>query len=112
MNNKFHGTIVTRHHENAVSFPHETIIWRDYIDASSIQAAKAWLTRKANATELFSYIQSWDDKEIKKNGSDLRWGLGERNTENTNNLTAHGSGILANMQRRNLSNHHKLIVLL
>lgn len=44
-----------------------------YFDSPSIQAAKAKLTRMANTTELFSWVQSWDNETRKYTGKDLRW---------------------------------------
>lgn len=48
-------------------------IYADYFKAKSIQSAKAKLTRLANDTELFSWIQSWDKAIRAYTGKDVRW---------------------------------------
>ena len=53
--------------------PERTTVFEGYFDAPSIQAAKAHLTRLANKTELFSYVQSWDNEKRVYTGKDLRW---------------------------------------
>ena len=69
---KFYGTIkVYRYQDNWN--PEITEIYADYFQAKSIQSAKAHLTKLANETELFSWIQSWDNEKRTYTGKDLRW---------------------------------------
>ena len=51
----------------------ETEIYAEYLEAPSIQSGKAKLTKIANETELFSWIQSWDNEKRSYTGKDLRW---------------------------------------
>ncbi len=67
-----HGKITVHRYENRWE-PETTDIYDDYFEAQSIQAAKAMLTRKANASELFSYLQSWDNEKRSYTGKELRW---------------------------------------
>lgn len=69
---KFHGKIIVHRYKEQWN-PETTDIYEDYFEAQSIQAAKAMLTRKANAAELFSWIQSWDNEKRSYTGKDLRW---------------------------------------
>lgn len=69
---KFHGKITVHRYEDKWK-PDSTDIYDDYFEASSIQAAKAKLTRLANETELFSWVQSWDNEKRTYTGKDLRW---------------------------------------
>ena len=69
---KFHGTIEVRRYEDRYN-PEKTEVWADYFEAETVQSAKSFLTRKANTSELFSYIQSWDDKKCVYTGKDIRW---------------------------------------
>ena len=70
---KFYGTLkVYRYEENWN--PEITEIFAEHFEAKSIQAAKAKLTKIANETELFSWIQSWDNENTHLyTGKDLRW---------------------------------------
>lgn len=48
-------------------------MYTESFHAASIQSAKATLTKIANQTELFSWIQSWDNEKRTYTGKDLRW---------------------------------------
>lgn len=69
---RVHGKITVHRYEDKWK-PETTDIYDDYFEAQSIQAAKAMLTRKANASELFSYLQSWDNEKRSYTGKELRW---------------------------------------
>ena len=69
---KFHGTLKVYRYENNWD-PEITEVYADYFEAKSIQSAKAHLTKLANETELFSWIQSWDNEKRIYTGKDLRW---------------------------------------
>lgn len=51
----------------------QTDIDQGSFESSSIQSAKAKLTRLANTTEMFSYEQSWDNELKIYTGKELRW---------------------------------------
>jgi len=68
----FHGTLKVYRYENNWD-PEITEVYADYFEAKSIQSAKAHLTKLANETELFSWIQSWDNEKRIYTGKDLRW---------------------------------------
>ena len=68
----FHGIIRVYRYEDTWN-PEITEIYADYFQAKSIQSAKAKLTKIANETELFSWIQSWDNEKRTYTGKDLRW---------------------------------------
>ena len=79
---RFHGTITLhRYTERFKSEP--TDIFADYFEADSIQSAKSKLTRIANTTELFSWIQSWDNEKRTYTGKDVRWRAWDRPHEYT-----------------------------
>ena len=69
---RFHGKITVNRYEDKWK-PETTVIYDGYFEAESPQAAKAMLTRKANTSELFSWIQSWDNEKRSYTGKDLRW---------------------------------------
>ena len=69
---KFHGKITVYRYEDAWN-PEQTEIYAEYFEANSIQSAKAKLTKIANAQELFSWVQSWDNETRTYTGKDLRW---------------------------------------
>lgn len=69
---KFYGKITVYRYEDAWK-PEETEIYADFFEANSIQSGKAKLTKIANAQELFSWIQSWDNEKRRYTGKDLRW---------------------------------------
>ena len=69
---RFHGKITVHRYEDNWK-PETTVIYDGYFEAQSIQAAKAMLTRKANTSELFSWIQSWDNEKRSYTGKELRW---------------------------------------
>ena len=69
---KFYGTLKVYRYEDNWN-PEITEIFADHFQAPSIQAAKAKLTKIANETELFSWIQSWDNEKRTYTGKDLRW---------------------------------------
>lgn len=70
---KFHGKITVARYAEDNWNPEITEIFADYFEAKSIQSAKAHLTKLANETELFSWVQSWDNETRKYTGKDLRW---------------------------------------
>ena len=69
---KFYAKIVTARYEERFK-PKRTTIYAEYFKAPSLQAAKAKLTRIANQTELFSWVQSWDNEKRIYTGKELRW---------------------------------------
>lgn len=69
---RFHGKITVRRYEDKWN-PETTDTYADYFEAKSVQSAKAHLTKLANTTELFSWIQSWDNDKRSYTGKDLRW---------------------------------------
>ena len=69
---KFYGTLKVYRYEDNWN-PETTEIYAKYFEAPSIQSAKSKLTRIANSTELFSWIQSWDNEKRTYTGKDLRW---------------------------------------
>ena len=58
---KFHGKITVYRYEDNWN-PDITEIYAEHFESPSIQAAKAKLTKIANETELFSWVQSWDNE--------------------------------------------------
>ena len=70
---KFHGSIKVYRYAEDNWNPEITEIYADYFQAKSIQSAKARLTKIANETELFSWVQSWDNEKRTYTGKDLRW---------------------------------------
>ena len=69
---RFHGQITAARWIDRFK-PERTTVFEGYFDAPSIQAAKAHLTRLANKTELFLWVQSWDNEKRVYTGKDLRW---------------------------------------
>ena len=69
---KFYGKITVCRYEDNWN-PEITEIFAEHFEAKSIQSAKAKLTKIANETELFSWIQSWDNEKRTYTGKDLRW---------------------------------------
>lgn len=70
---EFIGRItVTRYAEDNYN-PEITEVYNEKFESGSIQSAKAALTKIANETELFSWIQSWDNQKRTYTGKDLRW---------------------------------------
>lgn len=69
---RFHGQITAAKWIDRFK-PERTTVFEGYFNAPNIQAAKAHLTRLANKTELFSYVQSWDNEKRVYTGKDLRW---------------------------------------
>ena len=69
---KFHGKITVYRYEDAWN-PEQTETYSESFEATSIQSAKAKLTKIANAQELFSWVQSWDNEKRTYTGKDLRW---------------------------------------
>ena len=69
---KYYGKIIVYRYEDAWN-PEQTEIYAEYFEANSIQSAKAKLTKIANAQELFSWVQSWDNEKRTYTGKDLRW---------------------------------------
>ena len=70
---RFHGKITINRFINRWAPDTTTDIYDDYFEAKSIQSAKAYLTKLANTTELFSWIQSWDNEKRTYTGKDVRW---------------------------------------
>ena len=70
---KFHGKITVARYAEDNWNAETTEIYADHFEAPSIQAAKAKLTKISNETELFSWVQSWDNETRKYTGKDLRW---------------------------------------
>lgn len=70
---KFHGKITVARYAEDNWNPEITEIYAEHFEARSIQSAKAKLTKIANETELFSWIQSWDNEKRTYTGKDLRW---------------------------------------
>ena len=69
---KYYGKITVYRYEDAWN-PEQTETYSEYFQAKSIQSAKAKLTKIANAQELFSWVQSWDNETRTYTGKDLRW---------------------------------------
>ena len=69
---KFYGTLKVYRYEDNWN-PEITEIFAEHFEAKSIQSAKAKLTKISNETELFSWIQSWDNEKRTYTGKDLRW---------------------------------------
>lgn len=70
---KFYGKItVFRYAEDRWNAETKEI-FSEKFEAKSIQSAKAKLTKLANETELFSWVQSWDNEKRTYTGKDLRW---------------------------------------
>ena len=70
---QFHGKISVYRYEKNDWEPEITDIFNEKFKAASIQSAKSKLTKIANETELFSWIQSWDNETREYTGKDLRW---------------------------------------
>ena len=70
---KFHGKITVARYAEDNWNPEITEIYADHFEASSIQSAKAHLTKIANGQTLFSWIQPWDNETREYTGKDLRW---------------------------------------
>ena len=58
---KYYGKITVYRYEDAWN-PEQTETYSESFEATSIQSAKAKLTKIANAQELFSWVQSWDNE--------------------------------------------------
>ena len=69
---KYYGKITVYRYEDAWN-PEQTETYSESFEATSIQSAKAKLTKIANAQELFSWVQSWDNETRTYTGKDLRW---------------------------------------
>ena len=69
---KYYGKITVYRYEDAWN-PEQTETYSESFKANSIQSAKAKLTKIANAQELFSWVQSWDNETRTYTGKDLRW---------------------------------------
>ena len=69
---KYYGKITVYRYEDAWN-PEQTETYSESFEATSIQSAKAKLTKIANAQELFSWVQSWDNEKRTYTGKDLRW---------------------------------------
>ena len=69
---KYYGKITVYRYEDQWN-PETTERYAESFEASSIQSAKAKLTKIANAQELFSWVQSWDNEKRTYTGKDLRW---------------------------------------
>lgn len=70
---KFYGKITVARYAEDNWNPEITEIYADHFEASSIQSAKARLTKIANGQVLFSWIQPWDNETREYTGKDLRW---------------------------------------
>lgn len=70
---KFHGKITVARYAEDNWNPEITEIYADHFEAPSVQAAKAKLTKMVNETELFAWVQSWDNEKRTYTGKDLRW---------------------------------------
>jgi len=70
---RFHGKISVNRFIHKWTPDTTTDIYDDYFEAKSIQSAKAHLTKLANTTELFSWVQSWDNEKRTYTGKDVRW---------------------------------------
>ena len=70
---KFYGKITVARYAEDNWNPEITEIYADFFKASSIQSAKAYLTKIANGQVLFSWIQPWDNETREYTGKDLRW---------------------------------------
>ena len=70
---KFYGKIIVSRLASSDKIPEEKEIYAEYSNHDSIMAAKSAMTRCANSTELFSWIQSWDDEKRVYTGKELRW---------------------------------------
>ena len=70
---KYHGKIQVRRFAENNWNPEITKIYDECFQAKSIQSAKAKLTKIANETDLFSWVQSWDNETRAYTGKDLRW---------------------------------------
>lgn len=69
---KLYGKITVLRYKAAYN-PEKTEVYAEYIEAPSVQSGKAKLTKIANETELFSWVQSWDNEKRIYTGKDLRW---------------------------------------
>lgn len=69
----FHGSIKVYRYAESEWDAEVTEVFSEKFEAKSIQSAKARLTKIANETELFSWIQSWDNCKRTHTGKDLRW---------------------------------------
>ncbi|MDE0681680.1 MAG: hypothetical protein OXI63_02075 [Candidatus Poribacteria bacterium] len=70
---RFHGKIEVFRHAEDDWHPEKRDIYAEYFEAKTIQSAKSKLTKIANETELFSWVQSWDNATRTYTGKDLRW---------------------------------------
>ena len=70
---KFYGKITVYRYAEDNWNAETTEIFSERFEAPSIQAAKSKLTKLANETELFSWVQSWDHEKRIYTGKDLRW---------------------------------------
>ena len=80
---KFHGTITAHRYTESRFTSEPTEIFAEYFEAKSIQSAKAYLTKIANETELFAWVQSWDNEKRTYTGKDLRYKPWEALTDYT-----------------------------
>lgn len=69
----FYFEINVHRYKNSVEAGELTVIDKGNVRHVSIRAAKAWLTKLANAKKLFSCGEGWDGKERVYTGKDLRW---------------------------------------
>ena len=70
---KFYGKITVARYAEDNWTPEITEIFAEHFESGSIQSAKTYLTKFANTTELFSWVQSWDNETREYTGKDLRW---------------------------------------
>lgn len=70
---RFHGKIEVLRYAEDDWHPEVTEVYAEYFKAETPQSAKSKLTRIANSTELFSWVQSWDNETRTYTGKDLRW---------------------------------------
>ena len=70
---KFYGKITVYRYAESEWDAEVTEVFSEKFEAKSIQSAKARLTKISSETELFSWIQSWDNETRRYTGKDLRW---------------------------------------
>lgn len=71
---KFYGKIMSiRSTKRIDPDAEETEVFADYFESPTIQSAKSHLSKIANKSVLFSYVQSWDNETQEFTGKDLRW---------------------------------------
>ena len=70
---KSHGKITVARYAEDNWNPEITEIFAGYFESKSIQSAKTYLTKMTNETELFAWVQSWDNEKRIYTGKELRW---------------------------------------